>query len=638
MFIVQIAAFLILLLVLAWKCRVELVEAIPVGCSLLIFMLYVLSFFRALSVSDIICCAGIVLAAVFFFRQQKEKRREILEFVKEELLRPGTLTAFFMIIAVTICVSGKVVSWWDDYNFWATDVKALFYLDGFAGKYTNVAAEFGDYPPGTQMLKWWFLHFSPVEFKEGLMFAGYYFMNLAFLFPVLKIIKKRNIFQMAAGAAGLWLFPAVAETFWCNGCCADLTMAVVYGAFLTSVVDRKDHSRWFYYGRQALFLMVLVLCKNTGFIWAAFGLLFDYGYHLLMHREEGRSRGIKAEEAENKRADRRALFVVTLMPVISLGSWLSFCLLNRRVAKLTGAAVKMAAGEMNLPAYQEEMVRVFFEAFLKWPLHKWKTIAIDLSPLGLYLLLLVFVFLLYKFQISDKRKTCYVGGFLAVSGAVFYSINLLSHLTIFAVETQYLQPFGMASSIERYGAPFTIGSLYLIAFCVMQGKRPALGAAVCMAFILLTTDYESAYKGLVGYREAAQEEMARRQELVDAGARDFLVRTGAGEKESIGRVLYLRDASDVSWVRNTYIGFEAAPVSVMYGNVDAGTLTEQDILNAIKEAHAGFLYVDQLKGEGKDVFDALTGGDEFEYGRLYQVVENADGQVCLADAQAAVSN
>ena len=103
----------------------------------------------------------------------------------------------------------------------------------------NAAAEFGDYPPGTQMLKWWFLHFSPGEFKEGLMFAGYYFMNLAFLFPMLKIIKKRNILQMAAGAAILWLFPAVAETFWCNGCCADLTMAVVYGAFLTAVADSK---------------------------------------------------------------------------------------------------------------------------------------------------------------------------------------------------------------------------------------------------------------------------------------------------------------------------------------------------------------------------------------------------------------
>ncbi len=629
MFIVQILAFLILLLVLAWKCRIQLVEAIPVGCSLLIFLLYVLSFFRALSFSDVISCIVAAVTFLLFFKLPKEKRREVLGFVKEELLRPAALTAFFMTLAVTLCVSGKVVSWWDDYNFWATDAKSLFYLDGFAGKYMNAAAEFGDYPPGTQMLKWWFLHFSPGEFKEGLMFAGYYFMNLAFLFPMLKIIKKRNILQMAAGAAILWLFPAVAETFWCNGCCADLTMAVVYGAFLTAVADSKGHSRRFYYGRQALFLMVLVLCKNTGFIWAAFGLLFDYGYHLLTCRKEYRSRDVKAEGLNGKWSDRRALFAVTLMPVVSLASWLSFCLFNRRVAKLTGTAVKMAAGEMHIPAYQEEMVNAFVNAFVNWPLHKWKTIAVDLSPLSLYLLLLVFVFMLYKFKIFNRRKACYVGGFLAVSGAGFYSINLLSHLTIFAVETQYLQPFGMASSIERYGAPFTIGGLYLLAFYAMKGRRPAVGALICMAFILLTTDYKSAYQGLTGYKEAADAELVRRGELVDGQAQEFLKKIGAGGNESIGRVLYLRDQSDVSWVRNTYIGFEAAPVSVMYGNVDADVVKEQDIINAIKEAHAGFLYVDQLAGEKKEAFDALTGGEEFEYGRLYQVVEQAEGQICL---------
>lgn len=617
MFIVQIAAFPVLLLVLAWKCRIQIVEAFPIGCSLWIFMLYALSFFRALTVSDYISCIGIAAFLVWIIRMQKDRRGEFLRFAKQELLGAGTITAFLMVIIVTICVSGKSVSWWDDYNFWATDAKSLFYLDGFAGKYANVAAEFGDYPPGTQMMKWWFLHFSADEFKEGLMFAGYYFMNLTFLFPLLKVIKKRNVLQMAAGAAMLWLFPAVAESFWCHGCCADLSMAVVYGAFLVSVVDRENDSRFFYYGRQALFLMVLVLCKNTGFIWVAFGLLFDYGYHLLIQKEKGYSK-------EEKRADRRALFIVTLMPVAAEASWLGFCLMNRRVAKLTGAAVKMATGEMGIPAYQEEMVNAFVEAFIKWPLHKWKTPAIDLSPLCLFLLLLFFVLMLYKFKVLDKRKACYVGGFFAVTGVVFYSFNLLGHLTIFAVETQYLEPYGMVASIERYGAPFMIGGLYLIAFFAMGGRKAAVGAVLFMIFVLLTTDYESAYRGLSGYQKMKEDELAGREEMVDEQAKEFLAAVGAGEKGSIGRVLYLRDISDMSWVRNTYVGFEAAPVSVMYGNVDANTLTGQDIIKAIREAHAGFLYVDELMGNGKELFEAFTGDESFEYGRLYKVIEETD--------------
>ncbi len=616
MFIIQIIAFLVLLLWIARKFKIQLTEAFPVGCALLVLTLYMLSFFRLLSFADWIGGMGLAATAIYVGRLKKEKRVVLLGFAKKELLAPGFLTAFVMVLLVTLLVREKAVSWWDDYNFWATDVKSLFYLDGFAQKYANVAAEFGDYPPGTQMIKWWFLHFSPKEFQEGLMFAGYYFMNLTFLFPLLKILKKRNVFKMAAAAAALWLFPAVAEVFWCDGCCADLTMAVVYGAFLTAVIDRQEHQRFFYYGRQALFLMVLVLCKNTGFIWAAFGLLFDYGYHYFVYRR-------RYTDKKERKADRHGLFAVTLLPVLTELSWLGFCLFNRRVAKLTGTAIQMATGGMHIPEYQEEMVKAFFEAFVKWPLHRWKTIGIDLSPFTLYLLLLLFVFLLYRFQALERKKACYLGGFLALSGIVFYAINLLSHLTIFAVETQYLEPFGMVSSIERYGAPFAIGGLYLIAFLVLNGRRPGAGAALCMVFILLTTDYASAYRALIGYRSRTEEILAEREEIVDEKAQGFLEQIHGGEKGSMGRVLYLRDLSDVSWVRNTYVSFEAAPVSVMYGNIDVAASGSQDVVNAIRDAHAGFLYVDKLNGNGETLFEPFLEEGKFEYGCLYQVKEEA---------------
>ena len=326
--------------------------------------------------------------------------------------------------------------------------------------------------------------------------------------------------------------------------------------------------------------------------------------------------------------------MVTLLPILTEMSWLFFCLMNRRVAKLTGTAIQMATGGMNIPAYQEEMVKAFLEAFVKWPLHRGKTIGIDLSPLGLYLLLLLFVFLLWKTHVPDRRRAAYTGGFLAVSGIVFYTINLVSHLTIFAVETQYLEPFGMVSSIERYGAPFAIGGLYLLAFYVLKGTKSRKGIALCAAFVLLTTDYGGAWRALYGYRSATQEILAEREGIVDEAAERFLATTaegfsekeGAGKGHGAGRVLYLRDISDVSWVRNTYIGFEAAPVSVMYGNVDAEVTNSQDIVKGIEDAHAGFLYVDELCGGGEEVFGPLLAeGEEFGYGCLYQVVEDYVG-------------
>lgn len=613
MFLVQIVFLIILILGIAWKFRLTFVESVPIGTALLIMLLYVLAFFHCLSVSDYIAVAVVAATAVYVYRLSAEKRTWLVSFVKQELTDSATITAILMTIVVAFCVKDKVVSWWDDYNFWATDVKSLFYLDGFAGKYANVAPEFGDYPPGTQMMKWWFLHFSPDEFKEGLMFAGYYFMNLAFLFPLLKWIKKHNPLLLIPGGIALWLFPAVVEAFWLDGCCADLTMAVVYGSFLVSVVDGREKGRLLYYGRQALFLMILVLCKNTGFIWVAFGLLFDYGYHLFFG-----GKGAKKES-------RWALFWVTLLPVLTEGSWLCFCLLNRRVAKLTGTAIQMATGGMSLPEYQGAMVSAFVEAFVSWPLHRGKTFALDLSPLMLYLLLLIFTVILCCSHILDKRKACYIGGFLTISGVLFYTFNLISHLTIFAVETQYLEPFGMVSSIERYGAPFMIGGLYLLAYFTMQGSRSLKGVAICLLFVFLTTDYAGAYRGIWGYHDTAEETLAQRDEIVDEAAEQFLVSVGAGTSESLGRVLYLRDVSDVSWVRNTYISFEAAPVSVMYGNIDAKQLESGDVISAIVDAHAGYLYVDELAEDGEALFQPLMEGEAFAYGCLYEVEEGAEG-------------
>jgi len=621
MVLFQVTALVILILGIAWYFRVQFVEAIPTAVSLLVLVLYVLCFFQGLWISDYLAIAVLAAAVIYLFRLSGEARKKLLKFAGGALTDAGTITAIAMTVIVTLCVSGKVVSWWDDYNFWATDVKSLFYLNGFADKYANVASEFGDYPPGTQMMKWWFLHFSPDKFQEGLMFAGYYFMNLAFLFPFLKFIKRRNPLVMLLGGVLLWIFPTVAEIFWVDGCCADLTMAVVYGAFLVSVMEKESYVNqslkrreiW-YFGRQALYLMVLVLCKNTGFIWVAFGLLFTCVYHFLMHRGEDSYK-------ELRRRERRWLLLVTLLPMLTEASWLGFCLVNRRVAKLTGTAFQMVTGGMNIPEYQDAMVNAFLEAFVKWPLHRGSTFAIDLSPLALYLILIIGAFLLWRFQILEKKQAAFIGVFLAFSGVLFYSFNLISHLTIFAVETQYLEPYGMVSSIERYGSPFMIGGMCLLAYLILKNAKGRMGIVVCILFILVTADYSGAYRGIWGYRDTVDEVMEERTEIVNQAAKQLLSRIGAGENESIGRVLYLRDVSDVSWVRNTYISFEAAPVSMMYGNVDTQSFREQDILNAVKDAHAGFLYVDELKGNGQELFASFLGGQELEYGCLYEVSE-----------------
>ena len=161
MFIIHILSLLIFILILGFYLKEKLTDCIPAAVSLLILFLYGLSFGNLLWLTDILAPLVLLGSGILVFKMDRKKRKELVSFAGRELRAPAFLTALLLFLAVTVCVSGKLTSWWDDYNFWATDVKSIFYLDGFADRYENVAAEFGDYPPGSQMLKWWFLYLSP---------------------------------------------------------------------------------------------------------------------------------------------------------------------------------------------------------------------------------------------------------------------------------------------------------------------------------------------------------------------------------------------------------------------------------------------------------------------------------------------
>lgn len=130
MFLFSITAFFIFILYIAWKFKISMVEAAPVGSALLILGLYPLAFFRMLSFSDYLSAAVTGLCVFCFVRLTPGRQKELLGFVKREIVSPATLTALVITAVMAIGVSGKAVSWWDDYNFWATDAKALFSWTG----------------------------------------------------------------------------------------------------------------------------------------------------------------------------------------------------------------------------------------------------------------------------------------------------------------------------------------------------------------------------------------------------------------------------------------------------------------------------------------------------------------------------
>lgn len=630
MALLHLSAVFICILFLAWRFRVSLVEALPVFTCGLVLTLYVLAFLHRLSWIDGIAALTIILFIVWQAGRQKEERQEFVSVCKELVMQPSFILSVILLAVVAVCTSAKLVTWWDDFNFWAVDARALYFSDGFAGRYGNVAPAFGDYPPGSQLVKWWFLHLNPQEFREGLAFAGYYTMNLVFLLPLLKKWKGKNVLFMAFMAAALWFFPSVGEYFGYNGFCADLTMACIYGSFLYAVTDVEAASDVFYYGRMALYLSVLVLVKSIGFVWTLFGLVF---YLLYQHSGEGRER----RGGGGKRAWLRGLLRIGIPPAITGGTWMLFCLLMRRVANSTTTAVKyVVTDEYGFSGYMREYAAAFLRAFFGSPLHRTESLFIDMTPVGCYLVICLLCLLFWKGKLLSAKMGKMILGFCTLSGALFYGIIFLAHITIFAGEIQYLETSGMILSIERYGAPFTIGTLLFLAQIWLDNggrlfdreKFPRLirqyGAPLCfILFVALTANYQIGYDGLVGYRDDLEEQALEREAYVDGDAAVFLDAVQILQPDHTARVYYLRGA-DTPEFHDIYTSYKAAPVSVVHRELDLSETPADWVLGQIRGSHASYLYVEETDADAGAVFDAVTQDEDFSCGVLYRIVDDGE--------------
>lgn len=579
MYIINVLALLIVLIFISYKFNIAIVESVPIGISLLVLMLYALSFFRVLNYIDYIGMLILALGLIFLIRGIIRKDNNVIRIMKQSFNVPSFWLFLILTVTITICVQNKITTWWDDYNFWSTDVKSIYYLNGFANKYANVAPEFGDYPPGTQLIKWWFLHFDPNSFREGLMFAGYYFMLFGFLCPFLKFFDRKKPYYSLIALIAILFLPSCIEAFYADGCCADICMALAYGNFLISVIDdeRKDE-KIFYYGRAALYLSLMVLCKNTSIIWLLFSFIFAVFYKM--------ATGNRLYESLKR------WFFVYLIPGGVLASWYGFCLINRRVAKLTGNSIKMATGSMGIPEIRSEIVKSFFEGFFKYPIHRYNNWIVDLSPALFFVLIIAAYYVVMSTYGYEKRKKIFFVTFMAVSGFIFYAFNFVCHITIFATEDQYLEPFAMASSIERYSSPFSFGAVLLLVYIILKHQRSVKPLVVTALIIFLTTDPFAVHRAYLGYADSSSSIAKEREMLINDEIRELEEKYSKDELTKFKRILYIRNVEDLSWVSHAYINFELSPLSVVYEYIDSET-KEEELVNMAVEAHANYIYMNR---------------------------------------------
>ncbi|MCR5769960.1 MAG: hypothetical protein K6G87_01855 [Butyrivibrio sp.] len=614
MWILSIAGLLLAAFLLKKKFNIEFYLALPFATALMIMSMYVMAFFSALKYIDIF---GLIIIIAFCIHYAKSKKTE-KELLRQELLdfcrQPQLVGVLVVCVLMTLLTLGQYVTWWDDLNFWATDVKGLFFTGGFAGKYGNVAPEFGDYPPALQLFKWWFLHFSP-SYVEGLQFAGYYCMNFIFLLPVIKDLKSKNYIVNIIGCVILSLVPGIVDQFWAYGTCADVTMGIIYGAVLVEIFrNRKGKGDIYFLSMYiASLLSVLVLVKTVAVEWALFAVIFGF----IM--------GAFSLYPLKKNAAKAGISILSLIcPILTEGSWMLFCLINRRVAKLTSAGVKMAAGgSYSLPGDYKERISAYLNGFWNYSMHGSTKGLINISSGAFLIIVVVFLIIFCFAKYIDLKETVKILIFALLSAFAAYGIILIGHLTIFQTENQYLEADVMAKSIERYGAPFSLGFimlLFAIALSAEIKKKMVVNIILALA-VLLTVDYSAVISAYGGYYSRKEQALSDRESMIGEVESTFLSKISDKSELWGERVLFIQDASEIHWVKNTYTNFYASPIPVVYSSLYAEDLSGENIEYLINTMHASYIYIQKMDCNDESVLSTfMSEGTEFEFNTVYEVV------------------
>ena len=614
---VFIAAFL-LAARLAERYKENLLDTIAFSAAILILMLYILAFFRGMKCISIICAVYILFEIVIAIKKKKAAE------IAKTFYNPVFFAFIAVCVIVTFLTSDQMFTWWDDINFWSSDTRQMFYMNGFAGKYGNVSPEFGDYPPVPTIFKWIFLQLSPRVYNESYQFAGYFVLNTVFLLPLAACIDKVRLFEKKALDAAVkvvffiavLMLPGVFNGIIFYGTPSDITMGIIYGALLLAIWQQDGHDPVFYYARIGIYTALLFLTKSVGIEWAVFALIF---YFVFAKKEKGILASIGISGG----------FYI---------SWLLFCLVNRRVAKLTGAGIKMATGDYSVPDNASDKMGYFFGGFAKIPMHVDHNITFDPSTLAAVIILFVILGIIGYRKLLDKKELRKMIIFFIGTALATYGVIFLAHISIFQTEDQYLDAYAMAVSIARYGCPFTLGSTMLLIEILFDRQKSkeylktgAKTAIIVIICILLTADYSGWYGYLFGYRAKLDENRAVIDDMVGDDGRIIL--DAVSNKDYWGkRVLILRDGHEFHWVHDAYISREASPVAMVYG----GFLTEDDtpvtISDRIDMSHAMYLYVEDDEGIADELFKPLMSeGQEYRSDTVYRILN--DGNEIKLSAQ-----
>ena len=618
-FVLNLGALMGVSLFLSLRFRDSLVRTIPVTLCTTVLLLYILAFFRGMAWIDLIAALCLIgLLVLFVLRGRKQGFQAAAKTALRPLRDVQIWVNLAVLVVIVLLVNYRQILEWDAYNFWGADIKSLFYRNGFAGKNSNVASAFGDYPPTMQLSIWWFLHLFGTP-HEGLMFGGYYLFGTLLLLSLTDRLRFSGVWQKIFGGAVcgglLFILPSVVDTSWYRTLCADPIMGILFGCLIVEIFSRQKCTDGFALYKFVVLAAALCLTKSIGFLWVAFAVLF-----------------LLVWQGWNTGTLKKAALILGVSGA-AYGSWAVFCKLFTRTTYLSdklGSTLgerfeEILNGTFLSAGENLAFIKSFVKAFLFYPMHREETLALDLTPVLAGLAILGFFLLFFCSGWLSKKETVKLCvSFVCICG-IAYFVLLCGHLSIFYSEKKYTDPLNMITTMTRYGCPGMIGFLMLIFAVGAEHFRwsnqpvPAPPSAAIAPWLLsllivISAGYNDLSKCLINGADDLNPRRIEYRTKLKGTMGDFL--DEIGEKVSLEgegqRVLLLMDSSDYSPI----ISYLASPVSIQNFSCPKDEPFTADMLtSALEKVGARWFYVQDVPEEALPVLEALI--PEFQGNTLY---------------------
>lgn len=466
-------------------------EVVCLGFCILILLLQCLAMIRHLSwIGMIIFVISIFLLAICIY---KKRWKDFLEGLREYIFTFGG-AVFFVVSILCICFQyGRRVLAFDEFNFWATAIKTLWNYDGFAFG-IEVWSKW-EYPQGMPLLEW-FGSYLTGHYAEWMFYTIRLIFDYSFIIPIFKNFKIKFYWSPLA-AICVYLLPGIVNTTSFDVLSVDGDLALLFGYFIYSILDRKKKDG-FYYFRNIILASTIVLIKDFSIVFVLYGciLLFALDY---IEKDWYK---LKTQSFCN------GMIILLPFGILAVWSWYLKAI-GYTSTQVSGRASYFLKSFLNgtwqKTGYENDFIITFFSCFFTGKTNY--CLQTDqnsgfLTPFVIVLIVIGFIVILEKKRYIDKvlrNVLILFWGFVVLTYSLLF---IIAHCTLFVGEImKYVEYKFMNVSLGRYCAPVYLGGVLvcILFFFDFLGyvsignitRLKGMGIAGMATIILFCTNYSA---------------------------------------------------------------------------------------------------------------------------------------------------